>query len=71
MLLNGIADGLCIVDFTQTTTPSHVRLFDVLTAAAVMQAQCVESITPTCTSLPHSVAMQLLEDLICSGNRSI
>ena len=50
-----IADGLCVVDFTQVSTPSHVKLFDVLSAAAVMQAKCVNLVTPTCTSLLHSV----------------
>ena len=40
------ADGKCIVDYTQTSYPSHVRLGDILGAGEIMQTQCVESGPP-------------------------
>ncbi|CAD6588144.1 MAG: hypothetical protein ASARMPRED_003407 [Alectoria sarmentosa] len=40
------SDGKCIVDYTQTSYPSHVRLGDILGAGEIMQTQCVESGPP-------------------------
>ena len=44
-----IADGQCIIDLTQTSTPSHVRNNDLLAVATIIQDECVEGDTPPCT----------------------
>ena len=59
-MMNGIADGLCIMDFTQSSVPSHVKYIDVISAATLMQSQCVELGTPPCMSCPASVPMKIL-----------
>lgn len=49
MLTSPLADGQCIIDLTQTSFPSHVKLMRILSAAHVIQDQCVEKDTPPCT----------------------
>lgn len=41
-----IADGKCIIDYTQTSSPSHIRPADILAAGEIAQEQCVETGPP-------------------------
>lgn len=69
MLTSPLADGQCIIDLTQTSFPSHVQLMQILTAAHVIQDQCVEKDTPPCTySLNASLCIYPLNRSIeCIG----
>lgn len=40
------SDGKCIIDYTQTSSPSHVRPADIFAAGQITQAQCVETGPP-------------------------
>ncbi|CAF9924093.1 MAG: hypothetical protein ALECFALPRED_002678 [Alectoria fallacina] len=40
------SDGKCIIDYTQTSYPSHVRPGNILAAGEITQKQCVETGPP-------------------------
>ena len=54
LLMYTIADGKCIIDYAQTSSPSHVLNGDLLAAGLIIQQECIEKDVPPCTYYANS-----------------
>ena len=64
LLMYTIADGKCIIDYAQTSSPSHVLNGDLLAAGLIIQQECVDKDVPPCTYHSGSSQLELLSHSI-------
>ena len=60
LLIYTVADGKCIIDYTQTSSPSHVLNGDLLAAGLIIQQECIDKDVPPCTCYSDSSKLELL-----------